>query len=600
MKQKQIFRWLLNLLWPFRWLIAGTVLLSASTVLANVGLLSVSAVLISMAALQPPLLDLMVYIVGVRFFGISRALLRYSERYVSHKVTFQILTALRTKIYNRIEPAAPAGLQQYSQGQLFDRLLNDIDILKYFYLRAVLAPAAAVVVLLVCSVVLAQFSLSAMSLLIALFVLFGLGVPLSMRSITAGKTAQLAEEREQWQSLLEDYLGGLSELKNTGCQQRYYQRLRERLTSMASLERWLGVCGNLTTSLLTYGSNLSLVLALLAVVPAVAANSLPGVYCAMVLLLIWSSFEAIQPFPQALIQLQQSLEAAGHLLDLPEAEKANEQWQQTVALDIQINHIGFVYEDGHVVYEDFSLSCPAGSHIALVGTSGSGKSTLASLLVRFWEPQQGSITLGGMPLTQYPKEQLRQLISVVEQDTFLFSATVRENLRLARPDATEQQLEQAVAFAELADVIAALPEGLDTHLGDNGYRLSGGQRQRLALARAWLRDCPIVVLDEIFQGLDVHTASIVQQRIAQWGEKRTIIYITHSLQNLERMDCIYVLEKGKLVEQGTLQTLLEQKKGIFYQMWQVERQQIDAAMVFDNRKEGEHVSAGNTRPVGYF
>lgn len=139
---------------------------------------------------------------------------------------------------------------------------------------------------------------------------------------------------------------------------------------MASLECWLGVCGNLTTSLLTYGSNLSLVLALLAAVPAVATGSLPGVYCAMVLLLIWSSFEAIQPFPQALLQLQQSLEAAGHLLDLPEVEKANEQWQQAVELDIQINHIGFVYEDGHVVYEDFSLSCPAGSHIALVGTSG--------------------------------------------------------------------------------------------------------------------------------------------------------------------------------------------------------------------------------------
>lgn len=206
MKQKQIFRWLLNLLWPFRWLIAGTVLLSASTVLANVGLLSVSAVLISMAALQPPLLDLMVYIVGVRFFGISRALLRYSERYVSHKVTFQILTALRTKIYNRIEPAAPAGLQQYSQGQLFDRLLNDIDILKYFYLRAVLAPAAAVVVLLVCSVVLAQFSLSAMSLLIALFMLFGLGVPLSMRSITAGKTGAAGRRKRA----VAEPAGGLS------------------------------------------------------------------------------------------------------------------------------------------------------------------------------------------------------------------------------------------------------------------------------------------------------------------------------------------------------------------------------------------------------
>ena len=167
MKQEN-FKFLRGLLLPFRWLIEGTVLLAAATVLANVGLLAVSAVLISLAALQPPLLDLMVYIVGVRFFGISRALLRYSERYVSHKITFQILTRLRVQIYQRIEPNAPAGLQQYSHGQLFDRLLNDIEVLKYFYLRAVLAPAAAIVVLLVCAVVLAQFSAEAMLLQIML------------------------------------------------------------------------------------------------------------------------------------------------------------------------------------------------------------------------------------------------------------------------------------------------------------------------------------------------------------------------------------------------------------------------------------------------
>lgn len=597
MRQTQRVRWLLGLLRPFRWLIFGTVLLSAATVLANVGLLSVSAVLISMAALQPPLLDLMVYIVGVRFFGISRALLRYSERYVSHKITFQILTALRTQVYERIEPVAPAGLQHYSDGQLFDRLLNDIDVLKYFYLRAVLAPAAALVVLVVCSVVLAQFSVGAMALLLGLFALFGLAVPVVLGKAAAGKTARLAAEREQWQILLEDYLGGLSELQNTGQQQRYAERLLERLTSMANLERWLGLCGNLTGSLITYGSNLSLVLALLVVIPAVAQDSLSGVYCAMVLLMIWSSFEAIQPFPQAMLQLQRSLEAAGHLLDLPERAEKREngteneagsnaknsargaaRWQQPARLDIRFDNISFAYEDGHVVCENFSLECPAGSRIALVGTSGSGKSTLVSLLVRFWEPQRGVITLGGIPLRQYPEAQLRQLIAVVEQDTFLFSATVRENLRLARPDATEQQLKQALAFAELADVVAALPHGLDTPLGDNGYRLSGGQRQRLALAQAWLRDCPIVVLDEVFQGLDVRTAGILQQRFHQWGQGRTMLYITHSLQHLQQMDCIYVLQQGQIVEQGTAQTLLAQRDSMFYQMWQLERQQIGTAL----------------------
>lgn len=574
MTKETIYKPLLTILRPFRWMIAGTVLLAASTVLANVGLLAVSAVLISLAALQPPLLDLMVFIVGVRFFGISRALLRYSERYISHKITFQILTKLRVKVYERIEPTAPAGLQQYSDGQLFDRLLNDIEVLKFFYLRAVLTPAAAFVVLVVCSIVLAQFHWEVMLLFVTLFVFFGVGIPCFMRKFTAGKTALLAEEREQWQILLEDYLGGLSELKHTGKQQQYLQQLLEQLQKMAVLEKWLGVCGNLTTTFISYGSNLSLVLALLVVIPAVAQGNLPGIYCAMLLLIIWSSFEAILPLPQALIQLQQSMEAASHLAALPEKKETNLAWQQVDALDLTVEHLCFSYETGHQVYRDFSLFCPEGSHIALVGTSGSGKSTFASLLVRFWKPQRGYITLGGIPLEQYPEKQLRELIGVVEQDTFLFSATVRENLLLANPQASEQLLQDALAFASLEDVVAALPSGLDTDIGDNGFRLSGGQRQRIALARAWLRDCPFVVLDEIFQGLDAITVEHLRQHLAQWGKNRTIIYITHSLQHLQDLDCIYVLQKGELIEQGTVDDLLQQTHSTFYQMWQIERQQI--------------------------
>lgn len=574
MKTKQILP-LVSLLRPFRWWIGITVLLAASTVLANVGLLSVSAVLISMAALQPPLLDLMVYIVGVRFFGISRALLRYSERYVSHKITFQILTRLRVLVYQRIEPSAPAGLQHYSDGQLFDRLLNDIEVLKYFYLRAVLTPAAALVVLAVCSVVLSQFSMAAMVLLVILFAFFGLAVPLGMGKLTAGKTAVLAEEREQWQTMLEDYLGGLSELKNAGRQEQYYHRLLEQLNKMAGLERALGVLGNLTANLLSYGSNIALVLALLVVIPAVQQGSLPGVYSAMVLLLIWSSFEAIFPFPQALLQLQQSMEAAAHLDALPVPEKVQQPpVQQPVHLDIAVSHITFAYEDQHQVYQDFSLYCRQGAHIALVGTSGSGKSTLAALLVRFWEPQQGTISLGNIPLAQYPEQQLRQLIGVIEQDTFLFSATLRENLLLVNPQATEEQLQQALAFAVLEDVAATLPDGLDTYIGDNGYRLSGGQRQRVALARAWLRDCPVVILDEIFQGLDTITAAQIRHNLEQWGQGRTMIYITHTVQQLQTMEQIYVLQQGVIVEQGTADTLLQQQNSIFHQMWLLERQQL--------------------------
>ena len=190
------------------------------------------------------------------------------------------------------------------------------------------------------------------------------------------------------------------------------------------------------------------------------------------------------------------------------------------------------------------------------------------------KPQQGTIFLGNIPLSQYPEQQLRQLIGVIEQDTFLFSATLRENLLLVNPQATEEQLQQALAFAVLEDVAATLPDGLDTYIGDNGYRLSGGQRQRVALARAWLRDCPVVILDEIFQGLDTITAAQIRHNLEQWGRGRTMIYITHTVQQLQTMEQIYVLQQGVIVEQGTADTLLQQQNSIFYQMWLLERQQL--------------------------
>ena len=375
--------------------------------------------------------------------------------------------------------------------------------------------------------------------------------------------------------MLEDYLGGLADLHNSREEQTYYGRMIEKLAEMARLERNIGVLGNLTTSLLQYGSNLSLVLALLVIIPAVTAGSLNGVYSAMVLLLIWSSFEAIQPFPQALVQLQQSLEAANHLLKLPrQTEDAERKWQTPQSLELAVEHVAFAYENGQPVYTDFSLHCPQGAKLALVGTSGSGKSTLASLLVGFWQPQRGQIRLGGIPLEKYPKEQLRELIAVAEQTPFLFTATVRENLLLANSQSTETRLRQALQFACMEDVVTALPDGMDTMLGDNGYRLSGGQRQRLALARIWLRDCPIVILDEIFQGQDAITAEQLRAHLRKWGAGRTLIYITHSLQHLQELDCVYVLQHGDIVEQGTAEVLLQQKDSIFYQMWQLERQQL--------------------------
>ena len=572
--RKRIVKDLLALLRPVRWIVAGAVLLSAATVLANVGLLSVSAVLISLAALQPALLDLMVFIVGVRFFGISRAVLRYTERYVSHKITFDLLTALRVRIYQKMEPAAPRGLQKFSHGQLFDRLLNDIEVLKFFYLRAVLAPLSALVVLLVSGFFLSRFHVPAALLLLLMFLLFGLGIPVLMKTFSREKAAERIAQREQWQILLEDYLGGLGELQHTGKQKEYLERMEAQLREQEETERWLHRMENLTTGLIGYGSNLSLILALLVIVPAVGSGDLNGVYTAMILLMIWSSFEALNPLPQALIQLQESIEAAGHFDLIPEIKEKERMVQKPESLEIAFSGISFSYEKGRPVYTDFSLSVPSGAKIALAGTSGSGKSTLASLLVGFFEPEQGEISIGGIPLDAYPPAQIRDLVGIVEQETFLFSATLAENLRLAKKDATEEELKEAIRFAGLKDVVEALPDGLETNIGDNGYRLSGGERQRVALARIRLRDCPILILDELFQGMDGITASFVRNELNQWGKEKTMIYITHSLQNLGNLDRIYLMDHGKILEEGRAEELLARKESRFYRMWQIEREQI--------------------------
>lgn len=580
---KAAFKQLLALLRPFRWMIAGAAILSAATILANVGLLAVSAVLISLAALQPPLLDLMVYIVGVRFFGISRAVLRYTERYVTHDITFRILSRLRVDIFKRMEPLAPAGLAHYSDGQLFQRLLGDIEVLKYFYLRAVVAPAAAIVVLVICSLFLGQFSIPAMLLLMASLLFFGIAVPWWMGHKSSQYTEKQQMDREQWQTMLSDYLHGLAELKSTEQIAAYQDKLWKQLEVLEQHEKYLGGIGLFTSNLLTYGSHLALWGSLLLTIPAVSAGALPGVYLAMVALIVWSSFEAIYPFPQALIQLQQSLAAARHVFALPaSADTAlsenrvtgKKETQHLANNDMIIENVCFSYDDKRrTLYEDFSLACPAGSHIALVGCSGSGKSTLLQLLLKFRYPKEGRITIGGISLDELPDEQVRQAMGVVEQDTYLFHATVRENLLLAKPDATDYQILEAMDFAELTDVVEDLPQGLETILGENGFRLSGGQRQRIALARLYLQDRPILLLDEAMQGLDNITAKHLTKKLTQWGKEKTIIQITHSLQYLEDVDCIYVLEDGRIVEAGTRQELLV-RKGKFYQMDQLERQRL--------------------------
>ena len=573
----EMLKKLMGLFRPFWLLIAGATLLGAATILANVGLLATSAVLISRAALMPPILDLMTLIVGVRFFGISRALFRYSERYVTHDIALRILSRIRIDTYQRLLPLVPAGVKGIGNSQLFSRMTNDIEVLKYFYLKSVAVPLAAIVVLMVCGVIVYAFSPLAAIILIILMIIGGVVVPLAVRGVSKSHVLAYGSLKEQLMVKLADYIKGLADIKLSGADKRYRQQLDHLQVRMVKEQLIIGGIHNLTTNLVTFFSHLALWGSLVATIPLVSSGQLSGVYLAMVILVVWASFEAIIPFPQGVIQLEQSAAAAQNLFCFPkpEASLTNKGMKQVTFkhLDIHFEQVSFAYTAEQSLYQDLTMIIPQGSKIALVGTSGSGKSTLTNLLLKFWQPDHGQITLGGHRLSEIDDCLVRDKIAVVNQEPYLFNATIRENLLLANEDASEETLYWALEQANLLDVVNQLPDGLDSFVGNNGVKLSGGQRQRLAIARMFLQDKPIIILDEATQSLDSLTARTVLERMEKWSQNKTVITITHSLERLDQYDCIYVFDHGKLIESGKEKDLLADQ-GHYYRLWQIEQHQI--------------------------
>lgn len=575
MSKPSVLRRLLVLLKPYWPAMLGAGFLSAATVFANVGLIGTSAVLISWAALRPPILDLMMLIVAVRFFGISRAGLRYAERYINHDITLRILSKLRVLVYQAIEPLLPQGVGRFSQGQLFGRLTEDIETLQFFYLKAIAAPLTAGLVLVGSSLWLWQFSPPAAVVLAVTLIVGGVLIPYAIKQRSAQTAQQTARLRETLNSQLVDFIKGIGDLQGAAQAQAYRRRLLTTWQSFRQGRGQLTAWQSLTTDLITYLSHAALWLALVVSIPLAASGELNGIYLAMVVLVVWTSFEAVIPLPQTLIQLEQSKAAAGHVFELidqaqklPERAAKQAAWPEEHTLRLEA--VDFAYDAGHPLFEQVSLTIPAGEQIAVVGASGSGKSTLADLLLGFWQPTGGAITIGGVPLTELSEETLRAHIGIVEQSAYLFNATLRENLLLAQPKASEEALWQALAQAQLAEFVRSLPAGLDTPLGEGGMKLSGGQRQRVALARLFLRDYDIIILDEATQGLDTLTAAELLQEIQRWSLNKTVITITHSLAELQDQQHIVVLDHGRVAEAGSKAQLLAQD-GMFARMWAMEK-----------------------------
>lgn len=575
---RPVFLRLVRLAWPYRWWMALSVLLGFATVGSAIGLMATAAWIIARAALHPSIAVLNVAIVGVRFFGIARGVLRYLERVVSHQTTFRLLSRMRVWLYERIEPLAPARLSDYHSGDLLSRISADIDTLENFYVRVLAPPAVAVLVTLMMAIFFGVIDLRLALALVAYLAVTGIGVPLLTRRLGRSAGQSLVATRGELNAALLDGVQGLADLAAYGQQTRQIERVRALSERIHREQMHMARVGGLDAALGALLTGLAVITVLALAIPLVGEGRLGGVMLAVLALATISSFEAVLALPQAFQHLESNLAAARRLFDLVDASPAvvdpPDPLPAPERCDLVVRDLRFRYAPGDPpALDGVSFTLPQGGKLAIVGASGAGKSTLVNLLMRFWDYDEGSITLGGQELRCMRQDDVRAQFAVVRQDTHLFSGTIRDNLLLARPDASEQDLIAAAQQAQLDTFIRSLPQGYDTWIGEQGLALSGGERQRLAIARAVLKNAPILVLDEATANLDAVTEQAVMAAITHAMRDRTTLMITHRLVRLEDVDEILVLAAGRVVERGRHADLLA-REGVYHHLWDLQRQEL--------------------------
>jgi ATP-binding cassette subfamily C protein CydC len=592
MSQSRDLRRLMALARPFwGWMVLAG-LLGFLTVGSSVGLMATGAWLIAAAALHPSIAALQVAIVGVRFFGIARGAFRYAERLTSHNATFKLLREVRVWFYERLEPLAPAALSQHESGDLLARMLDDVDELQNLYMRVIGPPLVALLTGAAMLIFTGLFAPILAPLLLAFYMVGGIGVPLLVWRLADRPGREAVAQRAELNAALVAGIQGMDDLLAYNAEPRYLGRIRSLSAALAERQQNLTRIDALQEGLMILIGGGAMVAIL-----AAAISRVEGVGLAAVVLGVAASFEAITALPEAGQSLGAIRASARRLFEVLDAQPAVEDppdgkvgtrhavspqpspdWAAAnsrgeiylapTTYDLRIHDLTFSYHTADPpALRSISLSLETGQRLAVVGPSGAGKSTLANLLLRFWDVPPGAITIGGHDVRDYPAEVVRGWFGVLPQRAYLFNATLRENLLIANPAASESDLVAACQHAQIHDFIASLPEGYETPVGEHGAKLSGGERQRLALARAFLKDAPILLLDEPTANLDAATERAVIDTLLHPSRRRSLLLITHRLIHMAAFDTILVLDGGQIVERGSHADLLARPDGLYSHMW---------------------------------
>ncbi|HVZ09173.1 thiol reductant ABC exporter subunit CydC [Rhodopila sp.] len=524
----------------FWWLLIGA-LLSLAALAAGVGLMAFAGVTVSAAIVSGALLAPLI----LRWIGGFRVVSRYLERLVTHGATFRALADIRVWFFRGLARTAAGGLGFRQAGDVLGRLVSDVEALDGLYLRIIL-PLAGAVLLLPVLVILIGHHAPALALEIGLlFALAAFVLPWMAARASADAGAALARATGALRIAALDALTGLREVRAFAAEGRMLANVQAQEAAMLSAQRGM----NTRISLAGTASFLCAQAAVLAVLLAAGTDPAGAIAAAF---LVIAAFEAVGMLPRAGAAAGHAAAAAARVLEAADSPMPVAEPVDPVAMpkgnSLRFEAVQFRWQpDRPPVFDGLTLEVPEGARVALLGPSGAGKSTLAALVLKVAAPRSGQIRLGGVDIASLPAAALRARIGWLSQATHLFDDTIRANLLLADPTADDAALWAALDAARIGDVVRALPDGLDTWVGEGGTRFSGGQGRRLALARTLLSDAPILILDEPAAGLDAETERAFLETLNETTAGRTVILIIHRLTGVEKLDRIFRLSGGKAI-----------------------------------------------------
>ncbi|MDO9268481.1 MAG: thiol reductant ABC exporter subunit CydC [Methylobacter sp.] len=542
------------------WL-AGGISLSLLTALASIALLTLSGWFISASAIagliaidgNTLVFNFMLPAAQIRALAISRTLGRYGERVVTHEATFRVLAGIRSWFFQQLIPLVPGRLSALRSGDLLSRMTADIDALDALYLR-LLAPAVVAAIGITAVTVFLAFYAPLISLITGLMLMIAsIWVPWVFNRLGRAGAEEIVVLAANFRIRQLDMMQGLADLIANQAYGRFSDKLGQFSDLMINTQRQNNRLSAISSAFTLLLSQLTLLIALVLAAISFKDGLLSGADSALVIFCVIAAFELVTPLPQAMQMLAKTQKAARRIRQVTEMSPTTPQPNQPSALpdryDLQLNEVSFRYSGQQDrVLKNISLTIPQGGKIAIVGPSGSGKTTLLQLIMRYYDPEQGSVLLAGQNIRQLDANELMSCFGVLSQRSQLFAATIKENLLIAKPDATATELNAAVKAAGLENFIGYLPEGLDTWVGESGVKVSGGEARRIALARLYLKNAPVLLLDEPTEGLDSDTERDVFKALANFAKDKTVIMVTHRKAGLGLVDVVYGMEQGDLCE----------------------------------------------------